>query len=79
MMFPKGFHYKKSKDLFEWWGIGVCFPYISVDQSYDLGTSSNNYGFYASTGVIFQNGEFYHKFEICVLGFGFWYARQWGY
>lgn len=79
MMFPKGFHYKKEKDLFEWWGIGISLPYISTLNFYELGTTYQNYEISAPTCIGFATSEFYHKFEARILGFGFWYAKQWGY
>lgn len=79
MMFPKGLHYKKQKDLFDWWGFGITFPFISSGEEYDMGTTSYVFAIYASTAITFSKCEFYHKFQITLLGFGFWYAKQWGY
>lgn len=79
MKFPQGLHYKNNKDLFDWWGVGFTLPYIYIDKEFDLGTVNKVYQISAPTQITFTGCEFFHKFEITILGFGFWYAHQWGY
>lgn len=79
-MFPKNIlYYKKIKDDFDWWGFGITFPFIFIGDEWDLGNTSVIRKFSAPTEIQFNSCEYFHKFEIRVLGFGFWYAKQWGY
>jgi hypothetical protein len=80
MVFPRAPHFKRKKSEFEWWGIGLLFPHVIWHgKAYNFIDENRYWVFDAPTQVRFEQNDCWHTFRFSILGFGFWYSKQWSY
>jgi hypothetical protein len=78
--FPPQFpQIKIEKDNFSWWSVWINLPHIFIGTEYSIFDLKTVFKIDAPTGIEFNKTEEWHSFKITFLGFGFGYARQWGY
>ena len=70
---------RRRKDDFDWREVGLSYPYIFVGTETAWCDVNDVWKIVAPTGIAFERNEYWHSFKFSVLGFGFWYARQWSY
>jgi hypothetical protein len=72
--------YTNKRDHVEWWSVYINLPCIfygtEVMAFHDVNTV---WKIEAPTGIKFEKNDGWCRFNICLLGFGVGYARQWGY
>lgn len=79
-VFPKQYPTLRiEKDHFDWWSVYIWLPMVFVGEDVRFGDVYNTWKIEAPTQINFESNENWHSFNISFLGFGFGYARQWGY
>lgn len=78
--FPSKFPtYRKQKNDFEWWCVWIQLPLIFSGTEMGFCDVNEVWKIEAPTEIKYERNEWWHSFRITFLGFGFGYARQWGY
>lgn len=78
--FPKARSYRKEKSTFEWWSIGLITPFVFNGTEDGIwGDPKQVWKVLFNTEINYSRSEYWYSFKLSVLGFGFWYSRQWGY
>jgi catalase len=76
---PKFPTLRREKEFANWWQVWVNLPILFVGEETNFCDIIEVLKIEAPTGIEFKRTEFWHSFRITFLGFGFGYARQWGY
>ena len=78
--FPRAPSFRFESAPCEWWGFGLRLPTLGSIETHDgLGEMRKVIHLSANTQVQYSTTEYWFCFEVSVLGFGFWFARQSGY
>jgi hypothetical protein len=78
--FPSKFpQIRIEKEPSEWWVVWINLPTIGSGDEHVFCDTNRVFKIEATTGFEIKKNEFWHSYKIIILGFGFGYARQWGY
>lgn len=72
---------KRGRNEFEWRSVGLYFPWPEFGKKYfsDWNEEEKHYGIEFNTKIKFFKSMGFLRFDFQVLGFGFYYCRQWDY